>query len=108
MDANLSGRNDALEPAQADQHTHQLDEVFGPVAIRLQWKASERGLQLETLGARLLGFPLPGFLCPRSHASETVGEDGQFHFDVPIALPLIGTIVHYNGSLNPIEMSGRR
>ena len=87
----------------ADPRTRQLDEVLGPLSIRLQWKPTERGLQLETLGGRLFGCPLPAFLRPRSLASETVGEDGQFHFDVPIALPLIGTIVHYKGSLKPGE-----
>jgi saccharopine dehydrogenase-like NADP-dependent oxidoreductase len=86
----------------ADSTTHQVDEFLGPLSIRLQWKPSERGLLLETLSARLLGCPLPDLLRPRSHASETVGEDGQFHFDVPIALPLIGTVVHYKGSLKPI------
>jgi saccharopine dehydrogenase-like NADP-dependent oxidoreductase len=86
----------------ADSATHQVDEVLGPLSIRLQWKPSERGLQLETLRARLFGCPLPDFLRPRSHASETVGADGQFHFDVPIALPLIGTIVHYKGCLKPV------
>jgi hypothetical protein len=89
----------------ADSITHQLDEVLGPLSIRLQWKPDARGLQLRTISARMFGCPLPDFLRPRSHASETVGEDGQFHFDVPIALPLIGTIVHYKGSLKPIEMS---
>jgi hypothetical protein len=90
----------------ADIRTHQVDEVLGPLSIRLQWKPSGRGLELETLRARLFGCPLPDFLRPRSRASEAVGADGQFHFDVPIALPLIGTIVHYRGSLKPIEMSG--
>jgi hypothetical protein len=92
----------------ADSRTHQVTEVLGPLSIRLHWKPSEHGLQLETLGARLFGCPLPDFLRPRAHASETVGAGGQFHFDVPIALPLIGTIVHYKGSLKPVEMSGRR
>jgi saccharopine dehydrogenase-like NADP-dependent oxidoreductase len=85
----------------ADSATQQVDEVFGPLTMRLRWNPTERGLQLETLGARLFGCPLPDFLRPRSHASETVDADGQFHFDVPIALPLIGTIVHYKGSLKP-------
>jgi hypothetical protein len=90
-----------------DSATHQVDEVLGPLSIRLQWKPSGRGLQLETLSARLFGIPLPGLLRPRSHASEIVGADGQFHFDVPIALPLIGTIVHYKGNLKPVEMPAR-
>jgi hypothetical protein len=89
----------------ADSATHQVDEVLGPLTIRLHWKPSERGLELETLGARLFGCSLPDFLRPRSHASETVGADGQFHFDVPIALPLIGTIVHYKGSLKPVDIA---
>jgi hypothetical protein len=92
----------------ADSATHQVTEVLGPLSIRLQWNASERGLQLRTISARMFGCPLPHFLRPRSHASETVGADGQFHFDVPIALPLIGTIVHYKGSLKPAEMSLRQ
>jgi saccharopine dehydrogenase-like NADP-dependent oxidoreductase len=89
----------------ADSTTHQLDELLGPLSIRLQWKPTERGLQLRTISARIFGCPLPNVLRPRSNASETVGDDGQFHFDVPIALPLIGTIVHYKGSLKPVEMS---
>jgi hypothetical protein len=92
----------------ADSSTHQVDEVLGPLSIRLQWNASERGLQLRTVNARIFGFPLPDFLRPRSHASETVDADGRFHFDVPIALPLIGTIVHYKGTLRPAEMSLRQ
>ena len=92
----------------ADSATHQVDEFLGPLSIRLQWTPSERGLQLRTISARLFGCPLPDFFCPRSHASESVGADGQFHFDVPIALPLIGTIVHYKGSLAPAGMSLRQ
>jgi len=92
----------------ADSRTHQVTEVLGPLSIRLHWKPSERGLQLRTISARMFGCPLPNFLRPRSHASETVGADGQFHFDVPIALPLIGVIVHYKGSLKPSEMSLRQ
>ncbi|HEV7822870.1 MAG TPA: DUF4166 domain-containing protein, partial [Burkholderiales bacterium] len=92
----------------ADPVTHQVDEFLGPLSIRLQWKVSERGLQLRTISACLFGCPLPDFLRPRSDASESVGADGQFHFDVPIALPLIGTIVHYKGSLKPAEMSLRQ
>jgi Domain of unknown function (DUF4166) len=92
----------------ADSKTHQLTEVLGPLSIRLQWNPSERGLQLQTISARMFGCPLPDCLRPRSHASETVDADGHFHFDVPIALPLIGTIVHYKGSLRPVEMSLRQ
>jgi hypothetical protein len=92
----------------ADSATHQLTEVLGPLSMRLHWEPSERGLQLQTISARMFGCPLPDCLRPRSRSSETVGADGQFHFDMPIALPLIGTIVHYKGSLRPVEMSLRQ
>jgi hypothetical protein len=91
-----------------DSMTHQLDEILGPLSIRLQWKPTARGLQLRTISARIFGCPLANVLRPRSNASETVGDDGQFHFDVPIVLPLIGTIVHYKGSLKPAKMSLRQ
>jgi saccharopine dehydrogenase-like NADP-dependent oxidoreductase len=91
----------------ADSRTHQLTEVLGPLSIRLCWIPSERGLQLRTISARMFGCPLPDFLRPRSDASETIDADGRFQFDVPIALPLIGTIVHYKGSLTPVEIALR-
>jgi len=34
---------------------------------------------------------------------KSVKKDGRFHFDVPIALPLIGDVVHYRGWLAPVE-----
>jgi hypothetical protein len=40
-------------------------------------------------------MPATGLLVSRSRASETVGADGQFHSMCRIALPLIGTLVHY-------------
>lgn len=89
-----------------DPATRQVDEVFGPLAVQLQWSVSENGLSLNTAGARFLGVPLPRVLVPRSEADESIGNDGQFTFDVPIALPLIGTIVHYRGTLKIVSRAG--
>ncbi|MET0967671.1 MAG: DUF4166 domain-containing protein [Tardiphaga sp.] len=89
----------------ADPDTLQLDECFGPISIRLQWQATDSGLALQAVGARLFGIPLPRFLQPRSQATETVGSNGQFHFDVDIAMPLIGPIVSYRGDLSLLETS---
>jgi hypothetical protein len=86
-----------------DPASRQLDEVFGPVAIRLQWEVTEQGLALSAIGAKLFGIPLPGFLRPRSKACESVGRDGRFHFDVDIAMPMIGAIVSYSGYLQPAD-----
>ncbi|WP_371423633.1 DUF4166 domain-containing protein [Tardiphaga sp.] len=90
----------------ADPSTQCLDEVFGPVAIRLKWQATDVGLTLSPIGARLLGIPLPSFLCPRSVARETVDNNGRFQFDVDISMPLIGRIVRYRGFLVPMSKPG--
>jgi saccharopine dehydrogenase-like NADP-dependent oxidoreductase len=82
-----------------DPVTQEIDEVFGPVAVHLAWRITADGLALTTLHARLFGIPLPSFLTPRSNAREDIDANGTFRFDVPIALPLIGTIVHYRGWL---------
>jgi saccharopine dehydrogenase-like NADP-dependent oxidoreductase len=87
--------------------TGQLDEVFGPVAIRLQWRATETGLTLSAIGARVFGIPLPPFLRPRSNATESMGQDGRFRFDVAIAMPLVGEIVRYKGHLAPTVLASQ-
>jgi hypothetical protein len=43
---------------------------------------------------------MPRFLMPRGTARE-YEAGGRFHFDVPIALPLIGPVIHYRGWLIP-------
>ena len=49
-------------------------------------------------GWSFLGLPMPGFLGPRTDTFETE-EGGRFVFDVEIALPLVGRVVHYRGWL---------
>ena len=51
-------------------------------------------------------IPLPLRLAPRSVACEWA-DDGRFRFDVPIALPLIGRLVHYRGWLSPFTGRSR-
>ncbi|MGG6892910.1 DUF4166 domain-containing protein [Rhizobium sp. BR 315] len=41
-------------------------------------------------------------MAPRSTADEWA-EDDRFHFDVSIALPLIGLVVHYRGWLRQLD-----
>lgn len=89
-----------------DPSTKQVDEAFGPLSVRLQWTVHENGLSLRTIGARLYGIPLPLVLTPRTDASEDTDTNGQFRFDVPITLPLIGTIVHYRGTLKIVSSFG--
>lgn len=77
-----------------------LTESFGPFQFRFNLPVTDNGLAMEMAGWKFWFVPLPLFLAPQSRASEW-DEDGRFHFDVPIALPVIGLMVHYRGWLKP-------
>lgn len=78
----------------------QLQERFGPLRFCFGLPRRANGLEMVMRCWSAFGIRLPLSLAPRSTATEWE-EDGTFHFDVPIALPLIGTIVHYRGWLQP-------
>lgn len=79
----------------------RLTERFGPLRFVFDLSADASGLGMHIRGWTLFGLPLPLVLAPRSEAREWE-EDGRFHFDVPISLPLIGLVVHYRGWLRPL------
>ena len=84
--------------SQLSEHRGRLVERFGPLRFLFDLPADESGLEMHIRGWSFLGLPLPLALAPRSRAREWQ-EHGRFRFDVPIALPLIGLIVHYSGWL---------
>ncbi|MDJ0946115.1 MAG: DUF4166 domain-containing protein [Kiloniellales bacterium] len=75
-------------------------ESFGPGRFLIELAAGSEGLTLALRGVRLLGLPLPRPLWPRIRAGERV-EEGRFVFDVEIALPVAGLLIHYHGHLRP-------
>ena len=75
-----------------------LVERFGPLRFAFDLPSDARGLTMVMTGWLIGRLPLPLALAPRSRAREWE-EGGRFHFDVPIALPLIGRLVHYRGWL---------
>lgn len=80
----------------------RLEERFGPFSFAFRLPAGEAGLAMEMTGWRLGPLPLPLALAPRTPAREWE-EGGRFHFDVAIALPLVGPVVRYRGWLDPPE-----
>jgi hypothetical protein len=75
-----------------------LVERRGPVALLLAPKAEGGRLVYRLAAARLGPVALPRALCPTLDAWE--GErDGTYVFDVAVALPLIGRVIRYSGSL---------
>jgi hypothetical protein len=76
-----------------------LEERFGLVAITMQLVATAKGLDMHPLRGRFNSIPLPRFLLPVVTARET-SVAGRHCFKVEIALPIIGRLMAYRGSLN--------
>ncbi len=78
----------------------EATESFGPFSFVLRVVAHEHGIDLIPEGVRLLGLPLPVFLCPEAIGLERV-RDGKYHFDVTVRFPLAGDVITYSGWLEP-------
>jgi hypothetical protein len=82
------------------QAGHRLVERFGPLRFEFDLPSDDSGLTMVMRRWSCLRVPLPMFLAPRSVAREWE-DGGRFHFDVPIAFPLVGRVVRYRGWLRP-------
>ena len=76
----------------------QVEECLGAVRLRLGLSAAHDALTLHPQGLRIGGLPCPGWLMPQLVAREW-GDADRLHFQVSVALPLVGTISHYQGHL---------
>ena len=84
-----------------DSESKSVEERFGMFRFTLGLVASAEGIDMLPHSLRLLGLPMPRFLMPQIKATERVGPKGEHLFDVEIALPLVGRLVHYRGRLVP-------
>ena len=79
-----------------------LVERFGAMRFAFALPSGPEGLEMQLKGWTFLNIPLPLFLAPRIAAREW--EDaGRFRFDVRVAMPLVGEVIHYEGWLRPAE-----
>jgi len=76
-----------------------VEEAFGPFSLRMRLVVKPGGLDMERVSGRLWGVPLPGFLLPKVTATERVDDFRRHAFDVEIAAPLLGRLLHYKGWL---------
>jgi hypothetical protein len=79
----------------------RLTERFGLVRFEFDLPSDAAGLTMVIRRWWLGPLPLPLFLAPRSEAREWE-DGGRFEFDVAIALPLFGPLVHYRGWLEAL------
>ncbi|MCW6536674.1 SDR family oxidoreductase [Sphingomonas lycopersici] len=84
--------------SRLSQDGRWLVERFGAFRFGFELPSDEHGLAMVMRRWWIGPLRLPLALAPRSLAREWE-EDGRFHFDVPIVLPVLGRIVHYRGRL---------
>lgn len=94
-DETMTTRQTAAGPAGSGL----LAERLGLVTAIVRLEASADALVWVPQGVRWLGIPMPRALWPRISAREFVA-DGWYRFDVRIALPIVGPLIHYEGRLN--------
>jgi Domain of unknown function (DUF4166) len=87
-----------MRSRMANPRHGSVEEHFGPLAFTLGLTAHSEGLDMKLLHATLWGVPLPRFALPQIAATERA-QRGRHLFDVAVALPIIGPLVHYKGWL---------
>jgi hypothetical protein len=78
----------------------RIVERFGPLRFSFTLPVSDGGLEMILERWSIGPLPLPRSLAPRIEAREW-DEEGRFHFDVAVSLPVAGPIVRYRGWLVP-------
>lgn len=73
-------------------------ETTGPVSMRLTVDINNGGWYWRCLKISLLGLPIPRFLIPKTNAYKII-ENGMYRFHVEFSLPIIGSLVSYQGLL---------
>ena len=91
-------RFSSFQAPGTDREERLLTERFGLISVALALVVKDKKLFLVPRHWRVGKIPLPRFLMPNGESFETE-IDGRFHFDVCIQAPVVGLIVHYQGSL---------
>ena len=78
----------------------RLVEQAGPMRLAFDVAADETGMSFASRGCRVLGLPLWRAIAPNVTARVRGAENG-WDVEVSVALPLLGTIASYGGTVVP-------
>lgn len=73
-------------------------ESTGPLSMNLTVDIINGGWFWRCLKVDFLGFPIPRWLIPKTNAYKVI-ENGEYRFHVEFSLPIIGSLVSYQGLL---------
>jgi hypothetical protein len=75
-------------------------ERTGKLHMKLTVDVIDGGWHWRALGFELGGLRFPVWLFPRSHAYKKI-KDGKYFFSVAFIMPVLGTVLRYEGLLEP-------
>jgi hypothetical protein len=99
---------ESLASMQSRRSNAVLVERIGLIELRFQLQVVDGTLAYTSLnGAMCLGswrVPLPSWISPRVTALERpVGQGDQIYVSVDVHVPMVGTLIAYDGTLAVIE-----
>lgn len=87
--------------AGKDKNERLLVEQFGPAKIALACIIENGRLHLIPRRINVFGIPIPRFMLPKEDSYE-YEQNGKFHFNINVKVPLAGRIAHYRGWLEKV------
>ena len=78
-------------------------ERTGPLLMKLTVDINNGGWFWRCLKINFLGLPIPRWIMPKTKAYKII-ENSQYRFHVEFSLPIIGSLVSYQGLLLPISI----
>lgn len=73
-------------------------ETTGPLSLKLTVDINNGGWFWRCLKVDFLGLPIPRWLVPQTNAYKVI-EDNNYRFYVEFSLPVVGSLVSYQGLL---------
>lgn len=75
----------------------ELQESLGVLRFQFRLSARDGGIDWQLIGLRAMGIPLPHRLFKLRTRSDAA--PAGYHFLVTLAVPLLGSVIHYEGTL---------
>ena len=77
-----------------------LAERLGLLELHHRLTPTADGLGWLLLKWQLMKIPLPAWTLPTIKCMES-GDHERFFFDIDVAFPIVGPVIHYRGWLDP-------